>query len=220
MNSKKITLVALTLIVASIAVLLGLNLKAGEKKITRHVEHRSGIADAQFARTMGVLLGPPLVAGNRVDTLLNGDQIFSAMLQAIRSARSTITFETYIYWSGEIGNAFADALAERARARAKVHVLLDAVGSQKLDKESLALMRDAGVAVEFYHPVRWYTLGKLNNRTHRKLLIVDGKVGFTGGVGIADKWSGNAQDPDQWRDTHFRIEGPAVAQMQATFMDN
>ena len=220
MNSKKVLLVVLTLIVAGVVAVLGLNLMAGEKKITQHVEHRYDVANPQFARTMGALLGPPLVAGNRVETLLNGDQIFPAMLAAIRGARSTITFETYIYWSGEIGKAFADALSERAKSGVRVHVLLDAVGSQKLDGDSIDLMRKAGVEIEFYHPVKWYTLGKLNNRTHRKLLVVDGKTGFTGGVGIADKWSGNAQDPDHWRDTHYRIEGPAVAQMQATFMDN
>ena len=220
MNSKKVVLVVLTLIVAGVVAVLGLNLMAGEKKITQHVEHRYDVANPQFARTMGALLGPPLVAGNRVETLLNGDQIFPAMLTAIRGARSTITFETYIYWSGEIGKAFADALSERAKSGIRVHVLLDAVGSQKLDADSIDLMRKAGVEVEFYHPVKWYTLGKLNNRTHRKLLVVDGKTGFTGGVGIADKWSGNAQDPAHWRDTHYRIEGPAVAQMQATFMDN
>ena len=220
MKSKTVLQVAVTLAVACVVGLLGLNLVAGEKKITRPVEHRYTIADAQFARAIGVLLGPSLVAGNRVDTLLNGDQIFSAMLEAIRGAKSTITFETYIYWSGEIGKAFAAALSERARAGVKVHVLLDAVGSQKLDKESLSGMRDAGVEVEFYHPVSWYTLGKLNNRTHRKLLVIDGRTGFTGGVGIADKWSGQAQDPDHWRDTHYRIEGPTVAQMQAAFMDN
>jgi cardiolipin synthase len=220
MKSKIILLVVLTLIAAGVMAVLGLNLMAGEKKITQHVEHRYGVADPQFLRAMGVLLGPPLVGGNRVDTLLNGDQIFPAMLKAIREAKSTITFETYIYWSGETGKTFADALGERARAGVKVHVLLDAVGSQKLDKESVALMQDAGVDVEFYHPVSWYTLGKLNNRTHRKLLVIDGRIGFTGGVGIADKWSGNAQDPEHWRDTHYRVEGPAVAQMQAAFMDN
>jgi cardiolipin synthase A/B len=203
-----------------VALFLTANLTAGEKRITRQVEHRYDVADPQFLRVMGVLLGPSLVAGNRVDTLLNGDRIFSAMLEAIRSARTTITFETYIYWSGDIGRRFAEALSERARNGVKVHVLLDAVGSQKLDEAALATMRQAGVQVEKYHPVRWYTLGKLNNRTHRKLLVIDGRIGFTGGVGIADKWAGNAQDPDHWRDTHYRIEGPAVAQMQAAFMDN
>ena len=201
-------------------VLLVLNLSAGEKRITQEVQHRYEVADPQFLRAMGVLLGPPLVEGNRVDTLLNGEQIFGAMLQAIQSARQTITFETYIYWSGSIGRRFAEALAGRARNGVKVHVLLDAVGSQKLDAAALASMREAGVEVEKYHPVKWHTLGKLNNRTHRKLLVVDGRIGFTGGVGIADKWDGNAEDPDHWRDTHFRIEGPAVAQMQAAFMDN
>ncbi len=220
MTAKTIWRVIVALVAVSVIVLLGVNMMAAEKKITEHVEHQYDVTNPQFSRTMGALLGPPLVTGNRVDTLLNGDQIFKAMLAAIRGARSTITFETYIYWSGDIGKAFADALSDRAQNGVRVHVLLDAVGSQKLDEDSLDIMRKAGVEVEFYHPVKWYTLGKLNNRTHRKLLVVDGNVGFTGGVGIADKWGGNAQDPDHWRDTHYRIEGPAVAQMQATFMDN
>jgi cardiolipin synthase len=169
---------------------------------------------------MGALLGPQLVGGNRVDTLINGDQIFPAMLEAIRSARKTITFETYIYWSGDVGKAFADALAERAKAGVRVHILLDWVGSQKMKAEYLQQMEDAGVEIRKYHPPRWYNINKLNNRTHRKLLVVDGRVGFTGGVGIADEWSGHAQDEDHWRDTHYRLEGPAVAQMQAAFVDN
>ena len=206
--------------ITAIAGLFLLNLAAGEKKITQQVQHRYDVADPQFPRAMGVLLGPALVQGNRVDTLLNGEQIFSSMLQAIQSASKTITFETYIYWSGDIGKMFADALSERAKGGVKVHVLLDWLGSQKLDEQSLESMRNAGVEVEKYHPVKWYTLSKLNNRTHRKLLVVDGRIGFTGGVGIADKWSGNAQDPDHWRDTHYRVEGPAVAQMQSAFMDN
>jgi cardiolipin synthase A/B len=220
MKPKRVTQVIVTAAVTLIVGLLLLNFSAAEKKITQHVEHRYDVADPQFPRSMSVLLGPPLVADNRVDTLLNGDEIFPAMLAAIRAAKSTITFETYIYWSGEIGRAFADALAERAQAGVKVLVLLDAVGSNKLDRDSIELMRKAGAEIEFYHPVRWYTLGRLNNRTHRKLLVVDGRIGFTGGVGIADKWSGHGQDEDHWRDTHYRIEGPAVAQMQAAFMDN
>jgi cardiolipin synthase len=169
---------------------------------------------------MGVLLGPPLVDGNRVDTLVNGREIFPAMLAAIKSARKTVTFETYIYWSGRIGKEFADALADRARSGVRVHVLVDWVGSSRMDSKYLDTMKKAGVEIEKYHPPRWYTLHKLNNRTHRKLLVVDGRVGFTGGVGIADEWDGNAEDPAHWRDTHFRLEGPAVAQMQAAFVDN
>ena len=219
-SAKYLLLICVTALVTGALVLLALNLSAGEKKITHEVRHRYAVGDPQFLRAMGVLLGPALVGGNRVHTLLNGEQIFRSMLEAIRSAKTTITFETYIYWSGNVGKAFADALSERARNGVKVHVLLDAVGSQKLDGKSLDEMRSAGVEVETYHPVRWYTLGKLNNRTHRKLLVTDGRIGFTGGVGIADKWDGNAEDPDHWRDTHYRIEGPAVAQMQAAFMDN
>jgi cardiolipin synthase len=142
------------------------------------------------------------------------------MLQAIRSAQRTITFETYIYWSGRIGQAFADALSERARSGVKVHLLLDWVGSSKMDASMLQAMEQAGVQVQRYHALRWYSLSRLNNRTHRKLLVVDGIIGFTGGVGIADEWTGHAEDPDHWRDAHFRVEGPVVAQMQTVFMDN
>jgi cardiolipin synthase len=102
----------------------------------------------------------------------------------------------------------------------KVHVILDWIGSQKMDEQAIDAMRKAGVEVEKYHRPKWYTIDRMNNRTHRKLLVVDGRIGFTGGVGIADKWDGHAQDPEHWRDTHYRLEGPAVAQMQAAFMDN
>src|SRR5687767_2664576 len=214
---KVLGLVAVTAAVT----LLGVNLLSGsEKQIDRKVEHRYGVADPQFVRALGALLGPPLVDGNRTETLINGDQIFPAMLAAIRGAKKTITFETYIYWSGEIGKAFADALAERARAGVKVHILLDWVGSQKMDEELLERMRSSGAQMHRYHPIAWHTIDRVNNRTHRKLLVVDGFIGFTGGVGIADQWSGNAQDENHWRDTHYRIEGPAVAQIQAAFVDN
>lgn len=142
------------------------------------------------------------------------------MLAGIQCARSTITFESYIYWAGAIGEAFAQALAERSRAGVQVHVLLDWMGSAKIDRAIVQTLLDAGVQVHRYHPVRWYTLGKLNNRTHRKLLVIDGTLGFTGGVGIAPEWTGHAQDPDHWRDTHFRIVGPVVGQLQSVFLDN
>lgn len=202
------------------ALLLALNLAAGEQRIERRLQHRWGVEDPQFSREIGILLGPSIVDGNRVSDLENGEQIFPAMLQAIRAARRSITFETYIYWSGEVGRAFAAALAERARAGVAVHVLIDWVGSQRMEPHLLETMVAAGVQVQRYHPLRWYTLNRVNNRTHRKLMVVDGRVGFTGGVGIADQWEGHAQDPDHWRDSHFRVEGPAVAQMQAAFMDN
>jgi len=212
----------LTLVcLAALLALLAANLfSSGEAQIKQRIEHRYAVADPQFFRAMSVLLGPPLVAGNRVDTLLNGDEIFPAMLKAIREAKRTINFETYIYWSGDVGKQFADALSERAKAGVKVHILLDWVGSQKMDEALLDEMRRAGVDIKKYHALKWFTLDRINNRTHRKLLVTDGRVGFTGGVGIADEWGGHAQDKDHWRDTHYRVEGPVVAHMQAAFNDN
>ena len=188
--------------------------------VTQQVEHRYDIASPQFLRSMGVLLGPPLAPGNRVDTLVNGDEIFPAMLAAIRGAKRSICLESYIYWKGDVGRRFAEALAERARAGVKVLVLLDWAGSHKMDQDTLNEMGRAGAVVVKYHRPQWYRLKTLNHRTHRKILVVDGTVGFTGGVGIADEWSGNAQDENHWRDTHFRVEGPVVAQLQGAFADN
>jgi cardiolipin synthase len=218
-NRMTWTIVA-TILVTVVLGLLAMNFVTPEKEIERKVEHRHAIADAQFRREMSVLLGPAIIDGNSVVDLQNGDAIFPTMLEAIRKARSTITFETYIYWSGEVGKEFAAALAERARAGVRVHVVMDWAGSLKMDDSLLDEMKEAGVRIEKYRPLRWYNIGRLNNRTHRKLLVVDGRIGFTGGVGIADQWAGHAQDPDHWRDAHFRLEGPVVAQLQAAFNDN
>ena len=212
--------IVITALLTVLAVVVAMNFKTSEKSLERKIEHRYAVADPQFRREMGVMLGPGITAGNKVTDLQNGDQIFPAMLDAIASAQRTITFETYIYWSGDIGQKFADALAERARAGVKVKVMLDWAGSIKMENTLLEKMKSAGVEVHQYRPLRWYNLGRLNNRTHRKLLVVDGKIGFTGGVGIADQWEGDAQDVDHWRDMHFRIEGPAVSQIQAAFNDN
>lgn len=190
------------------------------------VAHQYATSDPQFERTMNSLLGPGLLPGNRVTTLRNGDEIFPAILEAIRSAKRTIDLETYIYWKGQIGHEFAEALADRARAGVQVHVILDWQGTQKMDPAAKKLMKDAGAVVVEFNPIAWYRVNlwyspaRLNNRTHRKLLIVDGRVGFTGGVGIADEWDGHAQDSRHWRDNHYRIEGPVVAELQAAFLDN
>jgi cardiolipin synthase len=217
---SQIGTIVVTAAITLVGVVLALNLTLGEKKVTREIGHLYSVEDPQFRRTMGVLLGPVIVPGNRFEVLVNGDEIFPSMLQAIRGARRTISFETYIYWSGQVGKDFADALAERAGAGVKVHVLIDWVGSSKMEEQYLKTMEDAGVELRKFHEPRWYNLNKLNNRTHRKLLVVDGVTGFTGGVGIAEEWTGHAQDPLHWRDTHFRVEGPVVAQMQAVFADN
>ena len=212
--------IVITALVTVLVVVLAMNFATPEKKLERKIEHRYGISDPQYRREMSVLLGPSIFHGNQVSALQNGHEIFPAMLEAIRGAQKTITFETYIYWSGEIGDEFTEALAERARAGVTVNVIVDWAGSIKMDDELLERMKDAGVNIQQYRPLHWYNLGRLNNRTHRKLLVIDGRVGFTGGVGIADQWMGHAQDPDHWREAHFRIEGPAVAQMQAAFNDN
>jgi len=211
---------ALTALGTFVLVVIGLNFVTGEKRIQASPERLYSIEDPQFKRALSSLLGPPILGGNRIVTLRNGDQIFPSMLAAIRGAKQNVNFETYVYWSGQIGRDFADAIAERARAGVQAHVLLDWVGSQKMDKEALETMRRAGARVELYHPLKWYNLARMNNRTHRKLLVVDGSVAFTGGVGIAEEWTGDAQDPQHWRDTHYRVEGPVVSQMQAGFLDN
>jgi cardiolipin synthase A/B len=217
---RTVVTVIITVVVTMVAVLLFINVTAGEKRAKQKIAHLYSIHDAQFKRTMGVLLGPSIAEGNNFQVLLNGDEIFPPMLQAIRAARASINFETYIYWSGEIGKQFADALSERARAGVKVNVMLDWLGSVKMEQAYLDEMQRAGVQIRRYHEPKWYDLDKINNRTHRKILVVDGRVGFTGGVGIADEWTGHAQDPYHWRDTHFRVEGPVVAEMQAVFGDN
>ena len=212
--------IAITALVTVLAVVLAMNFATPEKKLDRKIEHHYAISDPQYRREMSVMLGPAIVGGNRVEDLQNGDEIFPAMLKSIRSAKKTITFETYIYWSGDIGNELAEALAERAKAGVKVAVLLDWVGSIKMDEDLIQTMKDAGAQVQRYRPLHWYNLGRMNNRTHRKLLVVDGHTAFTGGVGVAEQWTGHAQDPDHWRDMHFKVEGPVVAQFQAAFNDN
>jgi cardiolipin synthase len=203
-----------------VVVIIVLNFRKPEKEPAHRVARHYNTVDPQLRREMGVLLGPAIVPGNCIEVLQNGDEIFPAMLEAIRGATRTITFETYIYWSGDIGEQFAEALIERARAGICVHVMLDWVGCDKISSKLSSRMESGGVEIERYHRVRWYTLGRLNNRTHRKVLIIDGAVGFTGGVGIADLWQGHAQDPAHWRDMHFKVAGPVVAQMQAAFLDN
>jgi cardiolipin synthase A/B len=203
-----------------VAVLLYANLTSPDQTVDHAVPHRYAVADPQFHRTMSHLTGTPFVPGNRITALQNGDEAFPAMLEAIRSARRSVNLEGYIFWDGETGREFAAALAERARAGIPTQVVVDWMGSQKLSDELERQMRGAGVRLVHYRPLKWYNLDRLNHRTHRKLLIVDGRVGFNGGIGIADLFRGRAQDEDHWRDSQYRAEGPVVAQMQASFLDN
>ncbi|WP_142848347.1 phosphatidylserine/phosphatidylglycerophosphate/cardiolipin synthase family protein [Telmatospirillum sp. J64-1] len=195
-------------------------LRPEQRKLTYLLDHQAGVDDPEFHRTVNTLFGLGLSDGHRLQTLKNGDEIFPAMLSAIAAAEQSINFETYIYWSGSIAWTFAKALAERARAGIKVKVLLDWAGSVPMKQELIDHMRKSGVQVARFRQPHWYSLDRMNNRTHRKLMIVDGELGFTGGVGIADKWLGDARGPEEWRDNHYRIEGPAVAQMQSAFADH
>jgi cardiolipin synthase len=212
--------IAATILITLVVGIVVINFRTPEKKIQHQVRHLYSVVDPQFEREMSTLLGPAILGGNKIAALQNGDEIFPAMLAAIRAAKHTIDFETYIYWAGRTGEEFAGALEERARAGVKVHLMLDWLGSGKIAPQLVQRMQEAGVEIERFHAFHWYSLGKLNNRTHRKVLIVDGNIGFTGGVGIADEWAGHAQDPDHWRDIHFLVEGPVVAQFQAAFLDN
>src|SRR5947207_10128219 len=174
----------------------------------------------EFRQSAGSLLGPNFVEGNSVTTLVNGDEIFPAMLHAIRLAKRSINLETYVFWDGQTGREFTEALAERARAGVHVNAILDAQGTRKMGSQNLARLRGAGVQVVKYHAALWPDPRRYNNRSHRKLLVVDGRIGFIGGAGIADLWSGNADSPQHWRDNHYKVTGPVVAQLQGSFMTN
>jgi cardiolipin synthase len=173
-----------------------------------------------FLAAAEAITSSPIARGNKAQILINGDEIFPAFVETISSARESVNLLTYIYWHGEIARQVADAVCERAQAGIEVNVLLDAVGSAKMGRELTAKMRDAGANLAIFRPPKPYAIRRLNNRTHRKLCIVDGRVGLIGGVGIADEWSGNAQDPDHWRDTHVRVRGPVVRGLQGAFAEN
>jgi len=188
-----------------------------------HLQTKYSVGDPEFVQTIGNLLGPPLVAGNATTTLVNGQNIFPPMLDAIRSAHRTINMETYVYWKGFVGEAFSKALAERAANGVNVHLIIDAVGSSDIDPHYIKTMEDAGVQIATFNPLKWYdwtTAAKINHRTHRKLLVIDGQIGFTGGAGIADEWLGNADSPEHYRDDHYLVRGPLVLQLQSAFCDN
>lgn len=211
--------ILVTLSTAAIALWVGANLATTEKRLLYQPRRLYASSDADFRHALGILLGPPLVAGNRITTLINGDRIFPPMLEAIRGAAVSITLETFVLRDA-IGAQFCEALSAAARRGVKVHILLDWLGSRGVDAALLAATRNAGCDVQLYHELSWYHLGRLNNRTHRKLMVVDGRIGFTGGVGMGNEWSGDAQDAAHWRDSHYKAEGPVVSQMQAVFVDN
>ncbi len=218
---RKRYFIALTLVIMGVLGTIGAVILIPEPhELAGPVETELVAGSPEFVRSMFALHGGNLYESNTIATLQNGEEIFPAMLGAIASAQRSINFETYVYWSGSIGSRFAEALAERAAAGVEVNVLLDWQGSVSMEDELIEMMVAAGASVERFRPIEWYTLDRFNARTHRKLLIVDGKVGFIGGVGIADKWLGDASNPDEFRELHYRVLGPVVASMQGAFAFN
>jgi cardiolipin synthase len=184
------------------------------------LDHEFSVDDEEFLPTMAGATGVPFLPGNRIDILNNGDAFYPSMLEAIKGADLSITIEAYIYWAGEVGRQFAAALAAKAASGVRVKILLDAVGSTSIGEEILETLERGHCQLAWYNPIRINSLGRFNHRTHRKSLIVDGRVAFTGGAGIADHWRGNARNPSEWRDMQIRVEGPAVTPLQTGFAHN
>jgi cardiolipin synthase len=184
------------------------------------LDHEMAVESDEFLTSIAGATGAPFIPGNRIDVLNNGDEFFPVMLEEVRKAQFSITMEAYIYWAGEIGAEFAQALAERSRAGVRVKILLDAIGSSSIGDDIVRVLEEAKCQIAWYNPIRWYTLGRINHRTHRKSLIIDGLVAFTGGAGIADEWLGHAQDKHHWRDIQIRLAGPAVTPLQTGFAQN
>ncbi|HEV2018509.1 MAG TPA: phospholipase D-like domain-containing protein [Gemmatimonadaceae bacterium] len=215
--------VVVTLIVVAAAVFVyvtaSVNAEADREAAVVSVPRVASDADA-FMRALGGSASADVIGGNKITLLKNGIEIFPALLDAIKSARHSVHFSTFIYSSGHIPVQFADAFSAAAKRGVEVRMVFDKSGSKKVSPELMAQMRKAGCKVKWFRPIKWYSWAKYNHRTHRKLLIIDGTLAFTGGVGIADEWDGNGDSPAHWRDTHVHLLGPAVASVQAAFVDN
>ena len=206
----------------ALAVLLAIAFfpRPAAKSIRKPVQTTYSVNDEAFRDSISHLIDTPLVPGNRVIALYNGDQIFPPQLEAIRKARKSITMENFIFRSGKLSAQFVPVLCEKARAGVDVRLIMDSMGCAKLQQPELDTLEQAGVKFVKYNRTEWHKLLRVNHRDHRKLLVVDGEVGFTGGACLADEWLGNADNEKLWRDIHFQIEGPAVSQLQGIFMDN
>jgi cardiolipin synthase len=210
-------LLSLLLIVAFVTV--SMNARASREDVVVSISCVEDDSE-EFLRSFGGAVGHHAFTGNEVALFQNGAEIFPPMLEAIAKARVSVHFVTFIYWNGKVPETFAGALSAAARRGVHVRVVLDSDGAAKAPKPLVKGMEEAGVEVEWYRRAHWYDWESYNHRSHRRLLIVDGEVGFTGGVGIADEWSGDGDSPTHWRDTHARIRGPAVAGLQAAFVDS
>lgn len=191
--------------------------------IAYHFEENHPLSTRQFCKSLTHLMGNRIVTDNRISELKNGDVFFPVIIEAIESAQTSINFETFIYWEGGIAKKFTNVLCEAAERGVTCNLVLDGFGAKRLPSSDIERMRDCGINIAFFRPLTWKNFWRLrwhNHRTHRKLLIIDGKRAFIGGMGIADHWTGHAQDPNHWRDTQFEMEGPMVSDLQGVFLDN
>ena len=208
--------VTLLLGVAILCLLLGRRVT-----VEYYLGHEFTVRDAEFFPSAHALADPLPVTGNKIELLHNGQRIFPAMLEAIRGAQESVNFEAFLFHSGEVASQFRDALAQRARAGVRVRILLDGMGSStELDDSYVKALKEAGCSFAYYHAVRAWRIDRLNRRTHRRVLVVDGRIGFTGGVGFSDEWQGGADAPEHWREVHARLEGPIVGKLQAAFQEH
>jgi cardiolipin synthase len=191
-----------------------------QDNLTLTIRSAVGAREPGHASYIGALVGAEALRGNDYDVLTNGDQVFPAMLDAIKNAKRRISFESYIYDTGEVANQFTAALEAAARRGVRVSIVVDAVGASSMEDAHVERLKSAGCRIGNFNPLRWYSIEELNYRNHRKILVVDGEIGFTGGVGVSDHWLGNAQSKEHWRDTHVRIRGPIVRLLEAAFYEN
>jgi cardiolipin synthase A/B len=208
----------ITLVSIALLVTVGLLLAQDQESI--HVQSAYAAEDARFPAYVAAIAGSPLTRGGRFEVLTNGVQIMPAMLAAIEQAQQRIVFETYVFSDGEYAKQFSAALARAAQRGVRVYLLLDAMGAKGIGDANVQLMTDAGVSVAWFNPLTFRQVQEINGRTHRKILIADGKVGFTGGVGVADYWAGDADAKDHWRDTQIKVEGPPLRYLEACFYEN
>ena len=207
-------------VVVVVVIVIGIALLFAQDQETLRIESPVSIEDPRYPEYAAALTGSALTHGDEYEIFVNGDEIFPPMLEAIRGAQSRISFETYIYDTGTVADQFTTALEEAAARGVEVRVVVDAVGAKSMARDHVERLQKAGVQIGTFNPLRWYSIEELNYRTHRKILVIDGELGFTGGAGVADHWLGDAQDFDRWRDTHLRLTGPAVAMLEAAFYEN
>lgn len=216
MTRRLIALIFLGFLLAS----EGPRARAVEKLIRVPIHTDYAVTDPAFTNSISGLLRAQLLGGNHVKELLNGAEFFPNMLTAISNAQKTITFENFIWRSGEVSDRFIDALTDRARGGVKVHCIVDGFGALKFKDSDQKRLREAGVQLKIFNPIRIWNFWKWNHRSHRKTLVIDGKIAYIGGICIADEWDGNGEHVKNWRDTEFRVEGPVVAEIQSIFLDN